>query len=99
MSLFTKIEAESKSIWTEIENGVKPFIRIGTAMCGVAAGANAVVTEVRKVVDIKNIDATVSEVGCMGICFAEPILDIKIPNGARLLYGNVSSADVSNIID
>ena len=99
MSLFTEIEAESKFIWTEIENGVKPFIRIGTAMCGVAVGANAVVAEVKKVVDIKNIDATVSEVGCIGICFAEPILDIKIPNGTRLLYANVSAADVSNIID
>ena len=99
MSLFTEIEAESKSIWREIESGEKPFIRIGTAMCGIAAGANAVVDEVKSFVSNNNIDATVSEVGCIGICFAEPILDIKIPDGTRLLYGNVNPENVSNIID
>ena len=99
MSLFTEIATESKSIWAEIESGEKPFIRIGTAMCGIAAGANAVVDEVKNVVSNNNIDATVSEVGCIGICFAEPILDIKIPDGTRLLYGNVNPENVSNIID
>ncbi len=99
MSLFTEIETESKSIWREIESGEKPFIRIGTAMCGIAAGANAVVDEVKSFVSNNNIDATVSEVGCIGICFAEPILDIKIPDGTRLLYGNVNPENVSNIID
>lgn len=99
MSSFTKIETESKSIWAEIENGAKPFIRVGTAMCGVAVGAKTIVSEVRKVIDANNIHATVSEVGCLGICFAEPILDIKIPNGPRLLYGNVNVQDVAKIID
>ena len=99
MSLFAEIEAESKSIWAEIEGGEKPFIRIGTAMCGIAAGASAVVDEVKNFVNNNNVDATVSEVGCIGICFAEPILDIKISNGTRLLYGNVNPENVSNIID
>jgi len=99
MSLFAEIEAESKSIWNDIEGGEKPFIRIGTAMCGVAVGANAVVDEVKNFVNNNDIDATVSEVGCIGICFAEPILDIKIPDGTRLLYGNVSPENISNIID
>ncbi len=79
MTLFTKIEKESKSIWAEIGN--KPFIRVGTAMCGVAVGAKTIISEVKKVIDANDVDATVSEVGCMGICFAEPILDIKTPNG------------------
>ena len=99
MSLFAEIEAESKSIWNDIEGGEKPFIRIGTAMCGIAVGANAVVDEVKNILNNNDIDATVSEVGCIGICFAEPILDIKIPDGTRLLYGNVSPENVSNIID
>ena len=99
MSIFAEIDAESKSIWNDIESGEKPFIRIGTAMCGVAVGANAVVDEVKNFVNNNNIDATVSEVGCIGICFAEPILDIKIPDGTRLLYGNVSPENVSKIIE
>ena len=99
MSIFAEIEAESKSIWKDIENGGKPFIRIGTAMCGIAAGANAVVNEVKNILDENDVDATVSEVGCIGICFAEPILDIKIPDGTRLLYGNVSPENVSSILD
>ena len=47
----------------------------------------------------RGIDALVSEVGCLGLCFAEPLLDIQMPGGSRVFYSNVRSEDVDPILN
>ncbi|MEE2686621.1 MAG: NADH-quinone oxidoreductase subunit F, partial [Chloroflexota bacterium] len=37
--------------------------------------------------------------GCIGLCFAEPILDIQLPGQSRVFYGNVTSESVDQIIE
>ena len=36
------------------------------------------------------IDATVSEVGCQGLCYAEPLVDVQFPGDPRVFYQQVS---------
>ena len=78
--------------------GTIPWIRIGNAICGKAAGADQVIDAVRGELRRHDIEATVSEVGCLGLCYAEPLLDITLSNGSRLFYGNVSPGKVPAII-
>jgi NADH-quinone oxidoreductase subunit F len=58
--------------------GEKPHIFIGTATCGRAAGAMAVIKAIREELAKHKIDALVTEVGCIGLCYAEPLVDIAI---------------------
>ncbi len=76
----------------------RPRIRVGTALCGLAAGAAGVVDAIRKELQAQGVEATVSEVGCLGLCYAEPLVDIKIPGGPRILYGNVTPDQVSELV-
>ncbi|MFC1935264.1 NADH-ubiquinone oxidoreductase-F iron-sulfur binding region domain-containing protein [Chloroflexota bacterium] len=76
----------------------KPRVRVGTAMCGLVVGAGDVVEAFRRELEAQRIDATVSEVGCLGLCYAEPLVDIQTSVGSRVLYHNVTSDQVSDLV-
>ena len=80
-------------------SGSRPWIRVGTAMCGHATGAFEVIDALRGSLQHLGIEATVDEVGCLGLCFAEPLVDILKPGGSRLFFRNVGPGDVPRILD
>ena len=45
------------------------------------------------------VDADVDEVGCLGICFAEPLVDVTMPDGPRVFFRNVGPDEVEAIVD
>ena len=68
-------------------------------MCGHAAGAAEVLDAIRNELEARGVEANVDEVGCLGLCFAEPLVDILKPGGSRLFFGNVTPGDVPALID
>ncbi len=95
---FEEIRSEAARQWQSLAGGDVPWIRIGTAICGKAAGADQVMDAVREELGRHNVEANVSEVGCLGLCFAEPLLDVTLSNGSRLFYRNVTPSTVPAII-
>jgi len=79
--------------------GEKPHILIGTATCGRAAGAMDVLKAVREELAKHKIDALVSEVGCIGLCYAEPLMDIVSPDRPAITYRNVTAKVVPELIE
>lgn len=74
-------------------------VRVGTAICGQAAGALDVLEAIRNEVERKGIDAVVSEVGCLGLCYAEPLVDIQFPGGPRIFYERVTQNKLPPLIE
>ena len=95
---FQEIEAEAQRRWQALTAGQEPWIRVGTAMCGKAAGCDEVIEVVHSELARHNIKATVSQVGCLGLCYAEPLMDIMVPNGTRLFYSNMTPGKVPAVI-
>ena len=98
MSSYAELKAGADRRWQELTGGDTPWIRVGTAMCGHAAGALDVVDALRAELDQREVKATVDEVGCLGLCFAEPLVDVLKPGGARVFFKNVSPADVPSLV-
>ena len=98
MTSFDEIYSKSRSYYQELESGNKPWIRIGTAVCGEAAGSKEVVDRIKSDLSSLGIDANISEVGCIGLCYAEPIVDIVKPGRPRIFYGNVNPDIASAIV-
>ena len=97
-SSFLEIGLEAGNRWQELIAGEKPWIRIGTALCGEGAGAFEVADAVELELAHQAVSAQVSRVGCLGLCFAEPLMDVQLPGGHRVFYGNVSPNDVAEIV-
>jgi NADH:ubiquinone oxidoreductase subunit F (NADH-binding)/Pyruvate/2-oxoacid:ferredoxin oxidoreductase delta subunit/(2Fe-2S) ferredoxin len=45
------------------------------------------------------IEAIVTQVGCIGLCYAEPIVDIIKPNQPRISYGSVTPQIVVHLVE
>ena len=95
---FEALKAEADHRWLSLSQGDVPWIRVGTALCGKAAGADQVIAGLKTELKGHNIEAAIHEVGCMGLCFAEPLVDITMTNGTRLFYGNVVPSEVPAIV-
>ncbi len=65
-------------------------IRVGTASCGLAAGAGAVLTLLKE----RNLSIPIEEVGCIGHCYAEPLVEAVTNNGS-IFYSQVNPTDVA----
>ncbi len=96
---FEEIREQGLDRWQGLTQGTRPWIRIGTALCGKAAGADAVIASIVERMDQKHVSAMVSEVGCLGPCFAEPLVDVSMPDGSRVIYRNVTPELAVRIVD
>jgi NADH-quinone oxidoreductase subunit F len=95
---FHEIRKQAESRWQELWNGQRPLILIGTATCGRAAGALEVLKEMRGFLEREKLDFPVVEVGCMGHCYAEPLVTIVKPGYPPICYGNVNPVIGENLI-
>ncbi|AQV00913.1 MULTISPECIES: NADH-ubiquinone oxidoreductase-F iron-sulfur binding region domain-containing protein [Desulfococcus] len=57
-----------------------PKIHIGMATCGIAAGALETKAAFEETLKERNIEAHVHTVGCLGHCYAEPVVIIEHPD-------------------
>ena len=89
-SSFAAILAEAQRRWNDLTAGDRPWIRVGTGLAGEAAGGFEVVSAVKAALDEGQVAANVSEVGTLGLCFAEPLLDVQTPGGPRVFYQRVT---------
>jgi NADH:ubiquinone oxidoreductase subunit F (NADH-binding)/NAD-dependent dihydropyrimidine dehydrogenase PreA subunit len=78
---------------------VRPAIFVGAGTCGLAAGAGKTLAAVRAYLAEHKIEADVVEVGCIGLCTAEPIVDVQLPGRPRLSYGSVKAPRVAALLD
>ncbi len=99
MPAYQDLKAQADQRWLGLISADRPWIRVGTAMCGQAAGGRQVVAALKAELERRGIDAVVDEVGCLGICFAEPLVDIVKQRGSRLFFNKVTPDDVPGIID
>ncbi len=95
---FHEIVVEAQTRWQELTVGDRPWIRIGSALCGKAAGCDSVTAAILGALEVHGVRANVSQVGCIGLCFAEPLVDVQFPGGPRIFYGNVTPEIAERIV-
>lgn len=74
-------------------------IRVAMATCGIAAGAREVMNTLIEIIERDKIPALVTQGGCMGYCYAEPTIEVKIPGKDPVVFGNVDNSVAAEIID
>ena len=66
-------------------------IKIGTASCGLAAGSGPVLEAFQRL----SGSIPVLEVGCIGHCYAEPLVEVELQDGSSVFYSEVKADDAS----
>jgi NADH-quinone oxidoreductase subunit F len=84
--------------WETLQKSSRPWIRIGTGTCGLAAGAGAVLEALNEELVKNAVKADIIQVGCIGLCYAEPLIEVVKPGHPGVFYNNVTPETVAEII-
>lgn len=100
MEILKSQRESAKKRWSEFFESDKPRILVGAATCGRAAGALDVMEEFKKELSAAGISDKVElvETGCLGLCYAEPLVEIRACGTPSVLYSNVSPKDVAKLV-
>jgi NADH-quinone oxidoreductase subunit F len=94
---FDEIKRQAEKRWRELQ-GAKAVVMVGAATCGRAAGALKVLRAIKDELKKRNLDCPVFEVGCMGHCYAEPIVVIIKPPHPPICYRQVNQVIARRLV-
>lgn len=74
-------------------------IRVAMATCGIASGAREVMNAMIEKIEKDKIPAVVTQGGCMGYCYAEPTVEVRVPGKDPVVFGYVNPKVAVDILD
>jgi len=74
-------------------------IKVGLGTSGIASGAKEVYDYLVDELQKRNIKSVVQQTGDMGYSFAEPTIEVKIPERKPIVFGNVNIKKADQIIE
>jgi NADH-quinone oxidoreductase subunit F len=96
---FDDVRHRAKEEWKALQCSTRPLILVGTATCGRSAGALEVVETFQQESQNRRVDCNIIEVGCLGLCYAEPIVCITKPSRPGICYGNITPQRAVELIE
>ena len=97
LSTYKKNALVGKSKYVASDCG-QTVIYVGMATCGVAAGADEVFDAIKEDVAKQGIDALVVPTGCIGMCYAEPLVEIKKPGAEPVFVSGLGAEEARKVV-
>jgi len=96
-----KADLQSKVELRERGDGAENLVQVKVAMatCGIASGAKEVMEFMIDELEKRNIESVVTQTGCMGYCYAEPTIEVTLPNQDPVVFGEVDTKKADEIIE
>ena len=91
---FSDLQAKARTGWETLMKGEPPRILVGTATCGRAAGGLQVLEALGEALSRAGIEAEVHQVGCIGLCYAEVLVDIIKPENLSVNWASEFDKEV-----
>lgn len=74
-------------------------IKVAMATCSIASGSREVMNFITDELGKRNIEAVITQTGCMGYCYAEPTIEITLPGKTPIVFGYVNLRKADEIIE
>lgn len=94
---FTEIKKKAQAYLELLEREV--HILVGAATCGQAAGSLEVMATWQSELARRKLEVPIIEVGCLGLCYSEPLVIISRPQSLRVVYGNVTPEMIPRLVE
>ena len=94
---FEEITNKTKSEWETLQRG--SYILVGAATCGRAAGALDIVDAFARELKRQGLEVPIIQVGCIGLCYAEPLVTISKLGSLRVVYANITPEIVHRLVE
>jgi NADH-quinone oxidoreductase subunit F len=96
---FSELKKRAGDEWKQLQQSKEPTLFIGAATCGRSAGALETKKTFQNEFEKRGINANIVEVGCLGPCWAEPLISIVKPGGPNIFYKNVTAKRATELVE
>ncbi len=91
-------EKNKKLIHPELNSEPVVQIKIGMSTCGIASGAKEILKVLEEECEQQAIDVQIKPTGCLGYCYAEPMVEVLLPNEKSKVFGFVDKKRAKEIV-
>lgn len=92
-------ESGKKDMDRRLSEGRTIEIIVGMGTCGIAAGGKATLSAFSEEISSLDIQGVLlKQTGCMGLCHAEPTVEIRMQGMPDTIYGNVDAETARKIV-
>ena len=77
----------------------KPRIIFGLGTCGIASGGQSIMAFAKNYLKQIGAEVEITTVGCIGMCHAEPLVDVELPGRPRVTYREMNEEKMKKVID
>jgi NADP-reducing hydrogenase subunit HndB len=74
-------------------------VKVAMATCCIASGSRDTMNYLADELEKRNIEAIVTQTGCMGYCYAEPTIEITVQGKDSVVFGYVDEKKANEIIE
>ena len=96
---YEELKSRAEEVWARVANPPRTLIKVGVATCSRVVGAEETLEALRREVQGRGLDADVMVTGCLGLCYAEPLVEVDYPRGQSVLYEIVTSEKVPALVE
>jgi NADP-reducing hydrogenase subunit HndB len=75
------------------------YIKVGMSTCGIAAGAKDAYDLFTKEAKTRDLNVKICQTGCIGMCHAEPIVEVAVKGLPAVMYGKVTKEVALRILE
>jgi NADH-quinone oxidoreductase subunit F len=94
VTTYAELRSAADAAWAPIGDPGRPLIKVGIATCSRTVGAEETIAALQAAAK----DADVMLTGCMGACYAEPLVQVRLPGKPAVLYQNVTADRVPELL-
>jgi len=99
VSTYDELKVRAAKAWQPFEEPQRPLIKVGVTTCSRVVGALETLAAVRAGLAARGLEADVMVTGCWGLCYAEPVVEVRLPGRPGVLYGNLTADKVAALIE
>ena len=99
LKAYEELRQRAEEVWQAIERPARPLVRVPIATCSLPAGAGETLEALRREVAERGLAVDVGITGETGLCWLEPLVEVRRPDGSSVLYRKVTPDRAPKLVD
>ncbi|MEX1253177.1 MAG: NADH-ubiquinone oxidoreductase-F iron-sulfur binding region domain-containing protein [Dehalococcoidia bacterium] len=99
LKAYEELRKRAEEAWAAVERPVRTLVRVPVATCSVPGGALETLDALQREVRERGLAVDVGTIGETGLCWVEPLVEVRKPDGSVVLYQKVTPDRVAQLVD
>ncbi|HEY3109122.1 MAG TPA: hypothetical protein VGL23_10245 [Chloroflexota bacterium] len=95
---YDRLRQRAEAAWKALEQATMPRVLVQWAGCSAALGIAKIYAALERELSRQGVAASVERVGCNGMCYLEPQVEVQLPGGPRVVYPQVTLERVPELV-